>query len=588
MSSSNKVLEVENIYSSDSLAYNIGNKWLSWTQARGEWLEEKKEIRAYVFATDTSKTTNAKDGWTNTTTLPKLCQIRDNLHANYYAALFSSEKFMRFDQYTGEEGDHQKAKAIQAYMENKLREADFRTTISQCLYDYIDNGIALGDVEYVDEILTTADGETIAGFVGPRVVRVSPFDHVFDPTASTYVSAPKITRYVKSLGELKSEAEDKPELKYNLEAIAQMENIRSELSGYSSDDIYKATGLIIDGFGDLNEYLQSPMVELLMFEGDIHDMDGNLLRRQKIIVMDRTKVIYQEDLPSWYGTSLKRAVSWRKRPDNLYGMGALDNLVGMQYRLDHIENLKADLFDLVAFPPIEVKGNDVQEFEWKPGEIIFTGEDGAVNLLNVDTGVLNYNFEINALQQQMEELAGAPKQAMGIRTAGEKTAYEVQSLENAAGRIFQDKINQFEIEFLEPLLNNMLEIARRNLNGADTVRVMDNDLGVEAFMSITKEDITAKGKIRAIGARFFVERAQTVQNLTNFFNSAIGSDPAIKNHFSTEAMAFMIEDLFDLKRYGLVQPNVRIEEAADTMRLQSQLQEDLQIESQTEEEAIDE
>jgi len=52
---------------------------------------------------------------------------------------------------------------------------------------------------------------------------------------------------------------------------------------------------------------------------------------------------------------------------------------------------------------------------------------------------------------------------MGFRSPGEKTKYEVQRLENASARIFQNKINQFEEQIVEPLLNAMLELARRNL-----------------------------------------------------------------------------------------------------------------------------
>ena len=68
--------------------------------------------------------------------------------------------------------------------------------------------------------------------------------------------------------------------------------------------------------------------------------------------------------------------------------------------------------------------------------------------------------EIHTLEEKMELYSGAPREAMGIRTAGEKTAFEVQSLQNAAGRIFQEKITSFEIELLEPILNAMLESAR--------------------------------------------------------------------------------------------------------------------------------
>ena len=48
----------------------------------------------------------------------------------------------------------------------------------------------------------------------------------------------------------------------------------------------------------------------------------------------------------------------------------------------------------------------------------------------------------------MEMLAGAHREAMGIRSAGEKTAFEVQSLMTAAGRNFQPKTAPFERLFL--------------------------------------------------------------------------------------------------------------------------------------------
>ncbi|MCL5460301.1 hypothetical protein M3M33_16810, partial [Loigolactobacillus coryniformis] len=71
---------------------------------------------------------------------------------------------------------------------------------------------------------------------------------------------------------------------------------------------------------------------------------------------------------------------WRERQNNLWAMGPLANLIGMQYRLDHIENMKADLFDLTTFPPMKIKGV-VSDFEWGPMEKIFVDSDGDVELL---------------------------------------------------------------------------------------------------------------------------------------------------------------------------------------------------------------
>jgi hypothetical protein len=93
------------------------------------------------------------------------------------------------------------------------------------------------------------------------------------------------------------------------------------------------------------------MIELLEFEGDIYDMDTDqLLLGQKIIVVDRKFIGVSEPTKSWLGRSNKEHAGWRFRPDNLMAMGPLDNLVGMQYRVDHLENLKADVFDLIAIP----------------------------------------------------------------------------------------------------------------------------------------------------------------------------------------------------------------------------------------------
>jgi hypothetical protein len=179
----------------------------------------------------------------------------------------------------------------------------------------------------------------------------------------------------------------------------------------------------------------------------------------------------------------------------------------------------------------------------------------------------------------MEEFAGAPKQAMGIRTPGEKTAFEVQSLENAAGRIFQEKITQFEIEMLEKCLNNMLEVSRRNLNGSDVVRVMDNDLGVAQFLSITKEDITAKGHLRPIGARHFAARAQLIQNLAGITNSGVW--PKIERHFSDKGLAKLIEESLQLNRFELVSDNVALFEQQEAQGLMQQMQEDLAVQAAT-------
>jgi hypothetical protein len=247
-------------------------------------------------------------------------------------------------------------------------------------------------------------------------------------------------------------------------------------------------------------------------------------------------------------------------------MGPLDNLVGMQYRIDHLENLKADVFDMIAHPIAKVQGF-VEDFSFGPGEKIYVGEDGNVEFMRPDTTALNADTQIAILENKMEEMAGAPRQAMGIRTPGEKTAFEVQTLDNASSRVFMNKVSYFERNFLEPLINDMLELARRNMEISDVVRVVDDEFGAALFETITPEDLAARGKIRPIGARHFAQRANQFQNMLNLLNSAVGQDPAINVHISGIKTAQVIEELLNIEKFNLVQPNIRVAEQMETQRM---------------------
>jgi hypothetical protein len=239
----------------------------------------------------------------------------------------------------------------------------------------------------------------------------------------------------------------------------------------SADSVDKAEGFIADGFNSIQLYYESNYVEVLTFYGHIYDKEADQYLGNRIItVVDRAYVLSNRETESWFGSPPIFHVGWRPRPDNLYAMGPLDNLVGLQYRIDHLENLKADVFDQIAYPVKIIRG-DVEAFTWQPGEEIYVGEEGDVSYLAPDATALNADMQIDILQNRMEELAGAPRQAMGIRTPGEKTAFEVQSLQNSASRIFEHKTAHFERVFLEPIINSMVEIGRRYMDNHEVIPV---------------------------------------------------------------------------------------------------------------------
>lgn len=567
-------LQMEAMYGNES-ARQIAFKWENYNEQRRGKRNEWQELRNYLFATDTTTTSNAALPWKNKTTIPKLCQIRDNLHANYVSALFPNDDWLKWEGYSLNDALKAKKEAIQSYMSNKCRINGFRGIASQLLLDYIDYGNAFATVDYeVNRRESAKTNELIVEYQGPVARRISPLDIVYDPSAATFEKSHKIVRSLVTIGELYSMADENANDSYLRKLLDRREKFKSNPGAYGWEKSEQMEAYNVDGFGSFMEYMDSGYVELLTFYGDVFDEKTHTLKKgRKIVVMDRCETLSDDEIPQWLGGSPIYHVGWRLRPDNLWAMGPLDNLVGMQYRIDHLENLKSDAMDLAVLPPLVISG-EVEQFEYSPGSEIHIDENGSVTELGKNAQwVIQADNAIQMLEQRMEMYAGAPREAMGIRTAGEKTAFEVQQLQNAAGRIFQEKITHFESSLIEPVLNAMLETAVRNLNGNDIIKVVDTDLGALVFKTITKDDIIANGNLRPIGARHFAAQAQMMQNLQGIFNSNIGQ--VLAPHTSGKVLANLMSDLLNVGRYGLFKPNVAIEEQQETQQQVNAAQEQI-------------
>lgn len=577
---SDKVAQLSTVLQKDGPSDWISNLWNTYNEQRSEWRNQKQETKQYLFATDSSTTSSGHLGWEHTTTLPKLCQIRDNLYSNYMSSLFPNDKWLKWEGYNKDSANKEKATSITSYMENKTREGGFKDEIGKLVYDYIDTGNAFAMPSF-ESRHNDFHGELIPSFIGPKAVRISPDDIVMNPLASSLERTFKIVRSVKTVGELLKLAETNPDQVFWKEVINKKFSVRDMLSGINQDDMNKAASYSVDGFGNLQEYYQSEYVEILEFYGDYMDEEAQEVSTNRMItIVDRSTKVRDVKIPTYSGEAPIFHVGWRKRPDNLWAMGPLDNLVGMQYMIDHLQNAKADATDMAIAGPLGIVG-EVEPFVWGPKEQIHfpDGEGQVFEVAKNLQPVMAVENQIQILEDKMELYAGAPREAAGIRTPGEKTAFEVDSLQTAAGRIFTEKIVTFEL-FMEKLLNSMFEIAHRNFNEIDTIRTIDNDLGVASFKEITKDDITAKGILRPIGARHFSQKAKELQNLIGIFNT-----PALAQmlmpHTSGISMTEYIEDSLDIRGYDLFRPNVAIAEQQQTQGLVNQASEDLEVEQST-------
>lgn len=571
-----KVMELRDVLSPDMLATRITERYVQWESLRRPKKNDWEEIRRYIYATDTSQTTNAKNPWKNRTVIPKLCQTRDNLIANYMATSWPRRKDIYWEANDKDSNQVAKKDAITNMANWWIEQPEFKHEMDKIMMDYVDYGNCFGTVEWVDRRAEMPD-KTQAGYVGPMVRRICPLDIVFNPTAENFISTPKIVRTILSLGEVRELLQrlSNDENRVELENLYQyLKEIRYHARSFQGDWIQKDHFYAMDGFSSFRAYLLQDFVEVLTFYGDWYDDYNDHFEKNRVItVIDRHRLINNRPNASFFGYPPIFHVSWRKKQDNLWGMGPFDNLIGMQYRMDHIENMKADIFDLVTYPVQKITGF-VEDYVWQPGEKIFVGDEGDVELVNPEVQPLNSNMEIANLANLIEEMAGAPKEAMGFRSPGEKTAYEVQRLENAASRIFQHRIAQFEEHMTEPLLNAMLELAKRNMVESTTIRVMDDEFNLATFQELTVEDITGVGRLRPVAARHFAEQAQLIQNLTNLTSTGVWQ--TVQPHFSSVKMAKVVEDALNLKELELVTPYISIAEQAEAQMQSNMMQQVMQ------------
>jgi hypothetical protein len=571
--------------SPDIVAQNLYGVWNQWSTARNSMLDQWSEIQRYVWATSTRDTTNeTMTDWSNTTHRPKLANLYDTLTINYDAALFPNDDWLTWEGADEESASITKAKTVEAYMRTKhqLRSSGFRNTMRKLESDWVIFGNAFAQVEYVREFATDPEsGERILGYTGPRVVRIDPRDIVFNPLAESFAKSPKMIRTLYTIADLHRIVEDNPDKQYFQDILETALSNRGRIRQFNQGDIDKELQLSFDGFGTPSQYFNSGLVEVIEFYGDLFiegAVDGREYRKNHVITMvDRWKSIRDEPINTWTGRPHIYHVGWRGRTDNIWSQGPLDNLVGMQYRIDHLENARADAFDQMLDPDIVFSG-DVEDIMQVGGaKHYFIPEGGNVDYLRPETTVLNADLQIRELTDSMELFALSPREALGFRTPGEKTLGEVQELANAASRSFQHKVNIFQ-EFVEEISNGELEVSVRNLDGVDVIQVVDDDNGAVEFRSITKEDITSSGRLVPIGARHFARNTQLVQNLQQLQAGPL-ADPEVAMHFSSIGLAKMYQELMDMKTGNkkLVEPFVRIEERLEAQRL-SQVAEDQALE----------
>lgn len=556
----------------DNLAEDIANKFVSWDNSKQQWFNEYQETLQYIYATDTKQIMTQRNDFNNCTHIPKLTQIADTLRTYYLESVFSLRDPIVFENYQSSAEEIEKKRNIQLFTNRILLErTNLKQVVKQLFDDYIMAGNAFVMPVWETDTVTLEDGSQGERNVGVRYMRINPADIAFDVTARSFKESPKIIRSVLSLADVATMAEGNETMKKAFNrAIKNRTDVRNVAT---SGDTIVNNMCNIAGFGSWTDYFNSDSVEILTFFGDIFDVNNNTLHKaRKITVMDRSIVLSNEEMPKYNRFDTIFQARWRDRIDNLWGMSPLSNLLGMQYRIDFLENKRSDIYDFISDPMFKTKGDISMPEIIGPGAEFNCPPDGDVSMMTPDATILSADTYMDRYMGLMDVMAGTPSETIGFRTPGEKTMFEVQQLQNAASRVFTRQIRKFEEELFEPVLNCSLQLYADNMKG-QTITIEEREgEGLPEIVEINIDDLVRPGYLKAIGSINYADKAIMLQTLQQLGNSNIFMDEAVRANFSPAKIGYVIAYATGLDKIkGLYEKDARLYEITDQQKLSERL-----------------
>lgn len=541
-----------------SIATNVTMMYDSFQMYRNKNRAKWEELESYMYATDTTSLSGSSSH-DHTTHIPVLAELKEELEAIMYATVLPHEDFLSWVPFTQDAAAKDTRSKVMAYIKNRHSLNDFDKVFRKLIQDLVMYGNTFVKVNYVDE---RVDG---VGYIGPKPVRISPYDIVFDPTRAEFTKTPKILRSVMTMGEFLTWIETLEDVDKSV--VQRMKERRQTITSLSRTEINKANQYTPDGFNDIQAYYRSGVVEVLQFYGDVYDEETMEVRPHRCaIVVDRVDLLAEFDEPT---PNIYKA-GWADKPDNLWSQGPLDKVVGLNYQINHRENSKSDALDRFIFPDKVFTGDVEEVYNEETGQTYYLApEGGGVQDIRPDTTVLTADMHQDKLMAYARAAAGLPPQLLGFRTPGEKTAFEVQNLDSAALRKFIHKAAQFEMDLLEPVVRAEILIGRDNFHTVLQAISTDEE-GIPIMLQVTKEDLSANGKLVPIGSRRFARQNQQMLMISQLANSNLIQ--LIGQHINSYNLARVIEDLGGFSNYEFIDRFAAITEAGEA-QLQQSIQE---------------
>jgi hypothetical protein len=276
-----------NYNNKSALAGDIAGYWEEWNSSRETALALWSEIDNYLLATDTSMLEGGEN-FDHKTHIPIASELHEDLLAIVYSTMFPHEDWLGWKGFEINAITKQLRSKVKSYIKQCHALSGFNIQMRKVIDDLVRYGNCFAQAYYKNDTVDTEEGY-LSGYSGPAVKRISPYDIVFNPTATDFEKTPKIIRSLVSVGELLEFLENISDEDQMITSEETQSLLQRRTGGFRDRaERYKDKQFIPQGFGSLDEYYSSGYVELLWFYGDILDeVETKVYKKRCIVVVDK-------------------------------------------------------------------------------------------------------------------------------------------------------------------------------------------------------------------------------------------------------------------------------------------------------------
>ncbi len=477
--------------------------------------------------------------WRSQVYVPLSYEAATNIYSNLKRALFPTDSAFFSVEGRTPEAD-MKANLVKLYLLYQLDEMSFITKFASFLKQMVIIGNSAAaiywkkiirnvrevvDVPVYDEIgqLTGFEKQELdvekLVYDGPELECINMYDIVFDPSVSRWEDGMVIHRTYRTLEQVMNNPVYK-----NTDDL--------EVSKDYNQEQYITEAL--QAFDMQHCSNRGNKIKLLSAYGDFKV--GNTIYYDYIaVVADDSQLIRFE--PNPYHDKPFVFCTYESVPNELYGVGAIEPGLGIQYMVNTFSNQKADVLSLIIngmWAYVDDGILDPEEIVARPGALIPVKDPNNIRPLHPDSSVqISYN-EIAQLKAEYQEVTGATKYFTGgPNVEFSKTATEVAALQQAGIVRFSEVIQNVEELALKRTIKlifsyNMIFAEDKNQPG------LANNISVYPYNSFRVADFNDYN-FRIVGANSSMSRDIRVNKLLEFIK-LVGNSEVLSRQINIMAL----------------------------------------------------